>query len=189
MKQIFIVEGIHDVDRLKKYNPTLHVVSVNGSAIDPSTLEYLEKISETRQMILCLDPDHAGERIRRILSKKLKNVAHVFLPKEKAVSSNGKKIGFEHVTDDTLIEALSHIQVESNEPSDEITDIFLHEVGLTGSTKSRSLREKLSKYFNLGHVNGKQLKVRLNSFNITKEDILKVLECDEWFIVFFYGEY
>ena len=35
-------------------------------------------------MILCLDPDHAGERIRRILSKKLKMLL-MFLPKEKAV--------------------------------------------------------------------------------------------------------
>lgn len=175
MKQIYVVEGLHDVDRLKRYNPNFEIVSVGGSAIQKKSLDYLKEASKTHEMILCLDPDHAGERIRRILSKELLNVTHVFLKQEESYSKNFKKIGFEHVSDEVLDHAFSHIRKENLKSVSDVDFAFLHEIGVIGSPNSGILREILSEAFHLGHVNGKKILERIKAFNIMKKDIIGVL--------------
>ncbi|TVP86216.1 MAG: ribonuclease M5 [Acholeplasmataceae bacterium] len=174
--QIIVVEGRNDVARLKQVMPDIRAIAINGSAIEPETVKLLKKLEETHDIVLFLDPDHAGERIRRLLSKTLKQAAHVFIEQDKARSTNGKKTGIEHVSPENLQQALKHMVREQPTSKSDITHAFLHETGLVGHKNSQMLRKQLSARLHLGHVNGKTLYHRLHLFQITKARIREVLD-------------
>jgi ribonuclease M5 len=172
--QVFVVEGKNDKMRLKSLFSNIEVLTTNGSAIDISTLDVLEKLDHTHDIILFLDPDHAGDRIRRIIGKKLTHVYHAFIDQEKAISENGKKIGVEHASDEVLKDSLHMIRKHTPSKSD-ITHSFLYEHKLTGSQNSKELRMKITKELHIGYVNGKTLYQRLHLFGITQKEVLEVI--------------
>lgn len=174
--QIFVVEGRNDVTRLTQVFPNLNVVSVNGSAINEDIVSMLVAKAETHEIVLCMDPDYPGEKIRKTISSKLTNVSHIFIEKEIAFSKNKKKIGLEHLNDDQIKELLNNIvREEKNNVHSNITIEFLYNNKLIGNKDSNTIRNELAKKLNLGYVNGKTLLKRLNHFNITKEEILNHL--------------
>jgi len=73
----FIVEGRHDVERLKRFDDTITVFEVNGSAIDGIDKAFLKRLEETHEIVIFTDPDHAGERIRRVLSNHIDGALHL----------------------------------------------------------------------------------------------------------------
>jgi len=172
--QIYVVEGKNDRMRLQSLFPKIEVLITQGSAINLSTLTILESLDETHDIILFLDPDHAGDRIRRILSHKLKHVYHAFIDQDDAHSKNQKKIGVEHASDETIIKALHMMRRPCLTRSD-ITYSFLHEHQLTGSTNSKAIRTIISRAFKIGYVNGKTLYQRLHLFGIKQKEIIEVL--------------
>jgi len=172
--QIYVVEGKNDRMRLQSLFPKIEVLITQGSAIDLSTLTILESLDESHDIILFLDPDHAGDRIRRILSRKLKHVYHAFIDHDDAYSKNQKKVGVEHASDEIIIKALHMMRKPSLTKSD-ITFSFLYEQQLIGSKNSKGLRSIISKAFKIGYVNGKTLYQRLHLFGITKKDVIEVL--------------
>ena len=174
--KVFVVEGRNDASRLKEIFPDILVMTTNGSAIDSESLQTLIKLDETHDIVLFLDPDHAGERIRRLISKSLTHVYHAFLDKEVAYSKNKKKIGIEHASDTDIKEAFKNIKMVYQKSKSDITHAFLFECGLTGQKDSREKREKLTQRLNIGYVNGKTLYHRLHMFQMMKKDIVEVLE-------------
>lgn len=173
--KVIVVEGTHDVQHLNQIFPTIEIVSVNGSEIDVHVLRYLKKLDETCDIILCLDPDHAGERIRKKLSQSLKHVFHVFFDPKQAISSNLKKIGVEHMHHDDIKKAFEHIHFETTSSQSDITSTFLYEMELIGQPQSKEKRAILSQKLHLGQVNGKTLLKRLRQFDYKKSDIIEVL--------------
>ncbi|MBU1092893.1 MAG: ribonuclease M5 [Firmicutes bacterium] len=173
--KIFVVEGRNDSSRLKQIYPDLQIITTNGSALDPDKVEVLKELDQTHDIVLFLDPDHAGERIRRLLGKSLTNVYHAFLDQELAHSKNGKKIGIEHASTENIVLALKDMQNVVYDSKSDVTHAFLHEMKLTGNPDSKKLRAKLSSILKIGHVNGKTLYQRLKIFNISKDKIIEVL--------------
>ena len=173
-EKVIIVEGTHDVQHLKKLFPTIEIISVNGSEIDEQALIYLKKLDITHDMILCLDPDHAGERIRKKLSQSLKHVYHVFFNPEQARSNNQKKIGVEHMSLEDIKKAFEHIHFETKTHQSDITSDFLYDMALIGHPQSKQKRQKLSQKLHLGQVNGKTLIKRLKQFEYQQSDITEV---------------
>jgi 5S rRNA maturation endonuclease (ribonuclease M5) len=45
-KTIYVVEGQHDISKLKQIDPFIEVISVNGSAIDEKALTSFKKLSK-----------------------------------------------------------------------------------------------------------------------------------------------
>lgn len=176
--KVFVVEGKNDYSRLKQLYPEMFLLITNGSAILDSTLDALKELDETHDIILFLDPDYAGERIRSIISKKITHVFHAFIEKEKAFSKNQKKIGVEHANALDISEALKHIKMIHQESISDIDMMFLYDMSLIGRTNSRSVRDYLSKELHLGHVNGKTLLNRLHYFNIDTKQVVEVLTCN-----------
>lgn len=174
-KKVIIVEGTHDVQHLKKIFLDVEIISVNGSEIDQNALIYLKKLDLTHDMILCLDPDHAGERIRKKLSQSLTHVYHVFFDPKQAKSGNQKKIGVEHMTLEDIKKAFEHIKFETKTHQSDITSDFLYDIKLIGHPQSKQKRQELSKKLHLGQVNGKTLLKRLKQFEYQKSDIIEVL--------------
>lgn len=174
--KVFVVEGKNDYAKFKSINPDWFILTTNGSEISESTLQALIKFDQTHDIVLCLDPDAAGTKIRHFLSQRLRHVEHVFLNQEQARNKNGEKIGFEHATNATIIEALKHLQKVQHHSTSNVTLAFLYEHGYLGQPMSRTKRQHLSEALHLGHVNGKNLLMRLHQFNYKMKDILEVMK-------------
>jgi ribonuclease M5 len=173
--QVIVVEGKNDASRLKLIFPQTTIITTNGSALDENSVNILLELDKTHDIILFLDPDHAGERIRRLLNKKLNHVHHAFLDQNKAYSKNKKKIGIEHASDVDIIQALSKIKIVTHESKSDITHAFLYEIKLKGHKDSKNLRHLLSSKMKIGYVNGKTLYHRLKMFNIMQKEVVEVL--------------
>lgn len=175
--KVCVVEGKNDQLKVKHVFPDLEVIITNGSAIEQDTIELLKQLSQTHDIILCLDPDHAGARIRRIISNQI-DVQHVYIHKDQAISKNGRKVGVEHADPVDIRKAFEHIKMVSKTQSSDVTHAFLFEVGLTGKSGSKAKREIISKYFNIGFVNGKTIYQRLHLFDIKTKQIREVLDTE-----------
>ena len=175
MKKIYVVEGIRDEEILKKLNPNIMTIKTNGFSFDDELINKLIELEKNYQIILILDPDYPGEKIRRELSEKLSNPVNIYIPRDKATSKNNKKIGLEHVSLEDLEKILKNeITFEKNLQGD-LKSSDLLELGLTGSGNSEAKREKLSNYYNLPKCNAKRLLNYLNKMNISKKEIEEVL--------------
>ena len=58
------------------------VVITNGSEISEDTLNELKILNQKRGLILFLDPDYQGERIRRLINDYVGETKHAFLSKK-----------------------------------------------------------------------------------------------------------
>jgi ribonuclease M5 len=173
MKKVLIVEGKNDCARVKQLFPELDVLTTNGSEVSEEFLGLIKMLSVDHEVILLLDPDYQGEAIRRKITAVCPNASHAFVPREEAISKNGKKIGVEHVDLNVLKESLEKI-VKVNK-QENICFQDLYDLGLIGTKGSKIKRDKLCKALNIGHVNGKQLVNRLNLFNLTLEQIKEII--------------
>ena len=172
--EIVVVEGEHDKARLLSIYPDLEVIITNGSEVSQQTIDLLKELSKTNKIILFLDPDYPGERIRHILENNIDNIAHAFLDKKKAISHNRKKVGIEHAEKEDIINSLNNLLTNKNEiGSLKMNDLY--ELGLVGLASSKEKRELLATKYPIGHTNGKTLLKRLNYLNITKKELEDIL--------------
>ncbi len=174
MPDIIVVEGRHDYQKIKAVLPDVDILITNGSAIEESFLQQLERLSLTHDIIVFVDADNSGERLRRIISKRIPSVKHAFIERQLSLSNNEKKVGIEHADHETILKALD-LKKSAKQGSD-ITKHFLIEQGLIGENESRIKRLFLCEALNIGYVNGKGLFQRLSLFGITKHTVKEVLD-------------
>lgn len=173
MNEIIVVEGRHDYQKVKQVLPEANILITNGSAIDMTFIEQLKRLSEQHDIIVFVDADNAGERLRRIISKHIPSAKHAFIERTLSLSSNEKKVGIEHADGYTILEALK--LKRSAVSGSDITPHFLLEQGLIGENESRLKRLFLCEKLRIGYVNGKGLYQRLSLFGITKQEVEEVL--------------
>ncbi len=167
---IIVVEGIHDVSKIKSVYPNCNCIITNGREISQDTIDCIKELSKTNQIIVFTDPDSPGERIRDIISKEVINCKHAFLRKRDCISKNRKKVGIEHADTEAIKEALANVY--SNQIIKEtITNIDLYKLGLNGNKNSSMLRDKISDELNIGRPNCKTFLKRLNLLQITYEEL------------------
>lgn len=165
---VVVVEGKNDANKIKSIFPDVNVIITNGSEINKQTINDIYKASLVDEVVLCLDPDGPGEKIRRKIIEKVENVSQVFANKYKAISKNKKKVGIEHMSKEDIVNMFKDIKM--NKYNNEITYIQLYELGfMTSKQKRINLCEKLG----ISYCNGKQLLKRLNMFGISMEEIKK----------------
>lgn len=177
--EVVVVEGKNDKARLLAIFPNLNVITTNGSEISEDTLELIKKMSLNHPIILFLDPDYPGERIRSKILEKVPNSKHVFIEKSKAIDYKKHKVGVEHATKKDIIEALEH-SLTYKKDLETITFGQLFELGLLGGNKSQLKRIYLSKKLHLGSPNGKTLLKRLNALSLTSEEVREILNDQDW---------
>ncbi len=167
IKEIIVVEGRDDISAVKKAVDA-ELIATGGFGITEETIKRIQTAAERRGVIIFTDPDFAGEKIRSIISKRVKNAKHAFLPKDKATKDGD--IGIENALPEDIIEALSKARVESAEPSTEFTKEDLIESGLLGDTDSSVKRDIVGRMLGIGHCNSKQFLKRLNNYGITRDE-------------------
>lgn len=172
--KIIVVEGLHDLARIKEVYKNANVLVTDGSKVKDEFISMLKKLSENNGIIVFTDPDYPGERIRKIISQNIPNASHAFLQKNKCISKNKKKVGIEHASLDDIKEALENVYKEEDVVGNLIIN-DLYDLGLVGQDNSSYLRDQISYYLNIGKANAKTFLNRINSFGITKEELEEIL--------------
>ena len=162
-----VVEGKEDASYLSNYISS-EIVVVNGYEISKSTISYLKN----KRVILLLDPDEAGLKIRERLNKELPNAINVNIDISKCI--RGEKNGVAECLIEEVCEQLKpYVTEKTNDNSSDIKMSDLYELGLINN---KDLRDKICQKLNLGNCNGKQLFKRLVINNISLDKIREIIE-------------
>ncbi|RKD30901.1 ribonuclease M5 [Thermohalobacter berrensis] len=167
IKEIIVVEGKDDVSAIKKAVDA-EVIVTGGLGFSDNLIKRIKKAAERRGVIIFTDPDFAGEKIRKMISSKVKNCKHAFLPRDKA--KKGDDIGIENASPEDIIDALKKARVESTEKRKEFSKADLIRHRLIGSEDSSKRRDVLGRILGIGYCNSKQFLKRLNNYGITREE-------------------
>ena len=171
IREVIVVEGVNDTRRLKSFFD-VDTIETHGMGLGKDTIRMIEETAEKRGVILFLDPDTPGEKIRSRLNEVIPGLKNAFLMKEDARTK--KKVGIEHASKEALEEALKNL-VTYRESADSLTDEEFFRLGLKGDDGSAARREKVARVFHLGRCNAKTMFRRLNMLGITVEEIGQVL--------------
>lgn len=170
---VVIVEGKNDYNKIKSIFPKLDVLITNGSSVSEEFLDVVKNISKKEDIVLCLDPDFPGEKIRKTIQNVVPNAMHIFAEKAKAISKNKRKVGIEHMKNEDIIELFENIKPTVN--TSDVTLGELLDLGLIGTNNSKEKRVKLGTNLGIGYTNSKQLLKRLRLFGINLEEVMKNL--------------
>ena len=171
IRELIVVEGVNDTKRLKSFFD-VDTIETHGLGLSRDTIELIRKAHEKRGVILFLDPDAPGEKIRNRLNSEIEGLKNAFVLKEDAHTS--KKVGIEHASKKVLEEALQNLITYTDDKKSISMEEF-YQLGLSGNEDASARREKISRAFHLGKCNGKTMFKRLNMLGISKEEIEKIL--------------
>lgn len=173
IKEVIVVEGRDDVTAVKRAIDA-EVISVSGFGINAKTIEKIKAAQERRGVIVLTDPDFAGEKIRRIITKRVNGVKHAYITQEEG--TKGDDIGVENASPKSIIRALEMARCEIVERVETFKPEDMVLLGLNGDKKAKERREALGKILGIGYCNGAQFLRRLNSFGITKEEFIAAVK-------------
>ncbi len=167
IKEVIVVEGKNDTNHLKEFF-NVDTIETNGLGLNKETIELIKNINSKRGVILLLDPDTPGEKIRKRINDAIPKLKNVFLFKKEARTP--KKVGVEHASKETLEKALKNVVTYGKSLETISYDEFCN-LGLVGNKDSAFKREKVANKFRLGKCNAKTLFKRLNMLGIKKDQI------------------
>ena len=166
LNRVLVVEGKEDASYLSNYIDS-EIVVINGYELSDATISYLKD----KPVLLLLDPDSAGEEIRKKLNRVLNNVTNVFIDIKKC--TKGIKNGVAECEIDEILSKLSEYCRVFGEKQPDFTTADLYKLGLSNN---KDLRKYVSERLNLGKCNFKTLNKRLILNNINLEQICAIIE-------------
>lgn len=176
IKEVIVVEGRDDITAVKRAVDA-EVIAVGGFGINGKVIEKIRNAQERKGVIVLTDPDFAGEKIRKIISKRVKGIKHAYITQEEG--TRGDDIGVENAEPSAIIDALKKAKCEMEEKSDEfdVNDMIFFK--LTGNNNSSERRESLGRELGIGYCNSATFLHRLNCFGITREEFMKAVKSIE----------
>ena len=173
IKEVIVVEGRDDVTAVKRAIDA-ECIAVGGFGINSEIIKRIKEAQKRKGVIVLTDPDFAGEKIRKIISKRVPGIKHAYITQDEGLKDGD--IGVENAEPDAIIKALERakITVEVKEEIFNMQDLYYF--GLSGHPASKHRRDLLGKELGIGLGNGRQLIARLNSYGITKEEFLKAIK-------------
>jgi ribonuclease M5 len=174
IQEIIVVEGRNDTAAIRRAVEA-DTIETRGSAIGPEVISQIRRAQEMRGVIVFTDPDHAGERIRRIISREVPGVKHAFLPQHQA--RDKQKVGIEHASPDAIRTALSEVRTEWREATvPPLTWEEYLDLGFAGHGDSRRFRLQVAEVLGIGYANAKQFYRRLHILCISREELEQAIQ-------------
>lgn len=175
IKEVIVVEGRDDEARLREACEC-ESIATHGFGLSPETVERIKYAYETKGIIIFTDPDFAGEKIRKRLTKMFPGSKHAYLTQNEARKNND--IGIENASVESIMEALEKACCETLSPEVNFTIKDLMENGMTYGKGAKEKREFIGKILGIGYGNNKEFIRRLNNYEIKKEAFYGALQ--EW---------
>ncbi|NLO96853.1 MAG: ribonuclease M5 [Peptococcaceae bacterium] len=181
VQELIVVEGKNDAHAVRRALGKVDVIWTEGHGLTEEKLNYICKVAQKRGVIICTDPDYAGDQIRRRLLKKIPQAGQVYLSKAVAVKDND--IGLENVPPEEIRKAFAKVlkfkpAIDKLE-EDKITMQDIVDLGFVGNAGSATKRAAVGKILGLGDTNAKQFLHRLNRLGISREELLHTMELIE----------
>ena len=167
IKEVLVVEGKMDVVAIDNAVEADCIIT-ECLNLKPQALDSIAKAYQKRGIIIMTDPDSAGERIRRFLTKRFPEAKHAFIPKEDATANND--IGIEQASPEAIRTALAKVRTMDWEPTNNFTGADLLKAGISGSPAASEKRAKLGAVLGIGYANAKTFLQRLNHYGITRQE-------------------
>lgn len=176
IKEVIVVEGKDDVSAIKRAVDA-DVIAVGGFGINKKVIDKIIDAQKRRGVIVFTDPDFAGEKIRRIITKRVKGVKHARITQVEGIKDDD--IGVENASPKAIKRALSKARVEKIEPNKifDVQDMMFFK--LIGDKQSRKRRDAVGRQLGIGYANSAQFLNRLNNFGITKEQLVEAVKLAE----------
>lgn len=172
IKEVIVVEGKNDEAKVKQVFDC-DVFLTYGYHISQNKLSILKNIASNRGLILLLDPDTVGEKIRKKINDAIPNCKNAFIAKLDARTE--KKVGIEHASNEEVKNAIASLL--TYKPFQEhISMAFLDSLELRNTKQGSINREKLSRALHLGHCNFKSLYKKLNMLEISEAEIIRIVK-------------
>ncbi len=172
IKEVIVVEGRDDTVAIKRAVEA-DTIETGGSAINAMTIRKIALAQQRRGVIVLTDPDHAGERIRKIITSKVPGCKQAFIPESEATHKGD--IGVENASPEAIRHALERVRTTVDEAEPTIAWSDLIEAGLITHPRASARRMALGNELGIGYCNGKQLHKRLTVFQISREEFLDAL--------------
>ena len=172
IKEVIVVEGKHDAEKLAKCVEADVIVS-NGTHVSKEFLALCKDLNERRGIIVFTDPDGPGEQIRRKIIEEVGTTKHASL--HILQTKKKQKVGIEHADCEDILEALKHSATyDIVRTSIEWSDFIA--LGLSGKSDSQERRDILSEAFHYPKSNAKTSFKYLNMIGISYEECLEILK-------------
>lgn len=168
IKEVIVVEGYHDKQAIDAAVQADCLIS-NGSAVSETFLKQVERAARERGVIVFTDPDSPGERIRRIVSRRVPGCKHAFLPRHEARAADGD-LGIENASPDSIRRALESVRTEWTGQEPEFSWQEMTEYGLTAHPKAADRRHDLGEKLGIGYGNAKTFWKKLNMLGISRDE-------------------
>jgi ribonuclease M5 len=173
LKETIVVEGKNDAAAVRRAVDA-DIIITSGFGINKSILDRIRTAQEKNGVIVLTDPDFMGEKIRKIISDRIRGVKHAFVPREEAQSEGD--IGVENAAPESILKALSMAKCEVEDIKITFTGADLIYYGLSGGSNAAYLRNKLGSALGIGYANSKQFINRLNKYGITRDELENELD-------------
>jgi ribonuclease M5 len=173
IKEVIVVEGRDDVTAVKRAVDA-ELISVSGFGINEKVINKIREAQKRKGVIIFTDPDFAGEKIRKIITKRVSNCKHAYIS-QKEGNKNGN-IGVENASPETIIKALEAAKFEVQEKRKvfDVKDMIFFK--LTADSRAKERRDALGNVLGIGYGNSAQFITRLNNYGIIKEEFIDALE-------------
>ncbi len=169
ISEIVVVEGKTDSVKLQQlFN--VDTIITNGSAINHETISLIKQLAIGRGVILFLDPDGPGEKIRKTIISAVGETKQCFLKKSDMIKSK-HKIGVAEAKDEAIIKAFDNVVTFKND----IAITLSWEDYLRLDLNTRVKRTLLTKQLHISECNHKQLFKRLNMLSLDYASIKKLV--------------
>lgn len=172
IKEVIIVEGRDDITAVKKAVDA-EVIAVGGFGINKKVIDKIKEAQKRQGVIVLTDPDFAGEKIRRIISKRVEGIKHAYISRKDGTKDGD--IGVENADCETIIRALEAAKCKVKEKREEFSISDMITFGLTGNNESKERRDMLGKELGIGYGNTSQFLARLNNYGISREEFIKAV--------------
>lgn len=174
IKEVLVVEGKDDVSALRRAVDA-DIVITSGLGLTKEKIEEIKILAERRGVIVFTDPDFPGSKIRRILKENIPGLKHAYIAKDEARCPKTGKLGVEYASCEAILKSLNAAKAEHQDYEIEYDLNDIVQLGLSGLPDSAQKRANLCDKLSIGHSNAKQLLKKLNSYQISREEIEELL--------------
>ncbi|WP_291632315.1 ribonuclease M5 [Clostridium sp.] len=173
IKEVIVVEGRDDITAVKRAVEA-ELISVGGFGINEKIINKIREAQKRKGVIIFMDPDFAGEKIRKIISKRVANVKHAYISKKEGTKDGD--IGVENASPETILRALHTAKFEVQEKRQvfDVQDMIFFK--LTADSRAKERRHALGNELGIGYGNSSQFITRLNNYGIIKEEFIDALK-------------
>ncbi len=172
IKEVLVVEGKMDVLAVNRAVEADCIITCLLYTSE-KTLASIGDAYKRRGIIILTDPDPAGERIRRFLSKRFPEAKHAFVPKEDATANDD--IGVEQASPEAIRIALEKVRTLDWHPVERFHAADLISARLSGGEMASARRARLGAKLGVGCANAKTFLKRLNHYGVTRDEYFAAL--------------